>query len=832
MTLSEKQRLPIEAILPELEQVLLGTEQVILQAEPGAGKSTQVPLAMLAAPQFAGKKLLMLEPRRLAVKNLANYLASCLGEKAGQTIGYHLRNERKASDKTRLLIVTEGILTRYIQADPELNDYALVIFDEFHERSIHADLGLTLLLDVQEALRDDLKCLIMSATLDSEALQNFLPSSKILFCPGRSFPVKVLYRDQPLTVVLKEALQTLQGSAFDDILIFLPGVREIQEAMQACRENIAGDWLALPLHGQLPPEEQEKVFQPAQQTKVIFSTNIAETSLTIEGIGAVIDSGRMKVMEYDPSSAMTRLQTRWISQASATQRAGRAGRLQAGICYRLWSESRQNSLAGQDKEEILQADLTSLCMELALWGVKNPHELRWLTAPPEAHFATAKALLSELGLLDEQGSLSEDGQQAMQMGIEPRLARMLLQAQRIGQVELGCDLAACLSERDFLIDADSADITVRLQVLQDFLLNGHKGIKGLKVRFSVLQNVVKLRRRLRVLLKLNKDDMGRHVEYASAGLLLAFAYPDRIAKQRDQRSGEYRMSNGKSCNLNEADTLRTESYLSIADLNGDRRSGRVFLAAAVEESELLNYFPVHNEAVYRYLPKERRLQARQATLLGKLVIREEPLESVDNKALKRCLMQAVSEDLALLPWNRRSENLIERAQWLAQFSGYEALTRFSKSNLCKTLDAWLEPFWNRVASVADLQKIELFNALYYSMSTEEQQGLQKGAPENYPAPNGKVYPIIYSGELAKVALPLQAVFGETTSPKLAGGQAVLAFELLSPAARPIQITSDLAYFWDNSYKDVAKEMRGRYPKHRWPDNPLEEKAGSSIKKFY
>ncbi|WP_319557744.1 ATP-dependent helicase HrpB [Thiomicrorhabdus sp.] len=822
--------LPIQAVIPELLQSLQSSAQVILQAEPGAGKSTRVPLEILASDQFAGQKILMLEPRRLAVKNLANYLASCLGEKAGETVGYHLRNERKAGDKTRLLIVTEGILTRYIQTDPELSDYALVIFDEFHERSIHADLGLTLLLDIQEALREDLRCLIMSATLQLESLQTLLPHAAALFCPGRTYPVEVHYRAQPLTVVLKEALQTVQGDEFDDILIFLPGVREIQEAMESCRENVSGDWLALPLHGQLPPEEQEKVFQPSQQTKVIFSTNIAETSLTIEGIGAVIDSGRMKAMEYDPSSAMTRLQTQWISQASAIQRAGRAGRLQAGICYRLWSESRQNSLAAQDKEEILQADLTSLCMELALWGVKNPHELRWLTPPPQAHFAAAKELLSELELLDEQGSLSEDGQQAMQMGIEPRLAKMLLQAQRIGKAELGCDLAACLSERDFLIDADSVDITVRLQVLQDFLLNGHKGIKGVKVRFSILQNVVKLRRRLRVLLKLNKDDMGRHVEYASAGLLLAFAYPDRIAKQRDQRSGEYRMSNGKSCNLSEADSLRIESYLTIADLNGDRRSGRVFLAAGVDESELLDYFPLHSEAVYRYLPRERRLQARKATLLGKLVIQETPLERIDEVALKHCLMQAVSEDLTLLPWNKRSENLIERAQWLAQFSGYETLARFSRSNLSKTLDDWLEPFWNNVASVADLQKIELFNALYYSMSSEEQQGLQKGAPENYSAPNGKAYPVTYSGELAKVSLPLQALFGETASPKLAGGQTVLAFELLSPAARPIQITSDLAYFWDNSYKDVAKEMRGRYPKHRWPDNPLEEKAGSSIKR--
>lgn len=837
VTLSNFSHLPINQILEDLLDEITWNDQVVLQAEPGAGKSTAVPLALLGLDALQGQKILMLEPRRLAAKRLAEFLAKQLGEKVGETVGYRVRNENRVSASTRLEVITEGVLTRLIQTDPELDGVGLVIFDEFHERNLQADLGLALLLEIQQGLRDDLKCLIMSATLDEAEIKRFLPESKSIFCEGRTFPVSLSYHPAPpqtslnqfpqLAKVLTQALQDTEG----DILLFFAGQGEIKRAIQAC-ETICdqADAVALPLYGSLNPKQQEVVFKPTAQRKVIFSTNIAETSITLEGITAVIDSGLQKQLNYDPNVGMSRLQLQRISQASATQRMGRAGRVQTGHCYRLWSENQQQGLLAYDAPEICRVDLTNLRMEVAQWGVNSAEELAWLTKPPTAHIGAAETLLKQLQFLTEQGRLTSQGEQAISLHSEPRFAKLLQVAEHFNASELACDLVALLQEGDVIRpshQASAADIALRLDWLWQ-ALDDSQAVKRLQ-RFR-WQNFKLSRQKLYQRLGLDTRQTGLK-DLDKLGLLLAFSYPDRIGKQGSQ-VGRYKLSNGRGVQLPENDAMRSEWLVAIdVDAQGHHTTqhGRIFLAATMDGSQVADQLPLTTKQSIRFDKAKQRVEGVQEVWLDKLQLKSKPLQALPAELAQQCLLQAVQQDMSRLPWSKSAKRLLERGQWLAQFSGFSQFTVLTERILQKDM-SWLAPYTLTMKSVAELQQLNLTQILQGMLEYQDLQLLDKQAPESYSAPSGRDYAIEYKGKQAKVSLPLQQLFGELASPKLAAGQVVLTFELLSPAQRPIQTTADLANFWQSSYFEVAKEMRGRYPKHRWPEAPLKEKAGGSIKR--
>lgn len=840
--------LPITQVLPDLLACLPHHTQVVLQAEPGAGKSTQVPLALLNAMPLEGQKILMLEPRRLAAKRLAEFLAQQLGETVGQTVGYRVRNENRVSKQTRLEIITEGVLTRIIQSDPELQEVGVIIFDEFHERNLHADLGLTLLLEVQQSLREDLRCLIMSATLDEVALQNFLPNAQFLSCSGRSFPVEVSYHPAPpqtpiqqfpqLAKVLAQALSETDG----DILLFLAGQGEILQAIKNCQavcESFVAK--ALPLYGSLSVSQQALVFQPAGkesgfQRKVIFSTNIAETSITLQGITAVIDSGLEKSLMLDPSVGMSRLQLQRISQASATQRMGRAGRVQPGRCYRLWSETQQVNLLPHHTPEICRVDLAPLRMELARWGA-SAEELSWLTPPPAAHLAAAQKLLQQLQFLDctlpvKACRFLPAGVNAGQWHAEPRFAKLLMVAEKVARLPLGCDLVALLQEGDPIADrqaVESIDIELRLQWLYQALQDSSAMKRLQKGRFLQWKQARKaLYQKFGLPLDCKLSDS--HSNTMGVSELLALAFPDRIGKQRGA-AGAFKLANGRGVMLPANALPRDTEYLVAVEIHAQvsalQQNARVFLGASLAFEQVAHLLPLLTRITAGFDSQKQRVEAREERVLDKLVLVSKPVVIEDALMAQRCLLQAVQQDLNLLPWSKAAERLSARAAWLAQFSGFERCKRLSKEALATDI-AWLEPYTLNLSKVSELKSLNLQQILESLLGYTDLQQLEKQAPKSYLSPAGREFAIEYMGKQAKVSLPLQQVFGELSSPKLAGGQVNLTFELLSPAQRPIQITADLANFWQTSYFEVAKEMRGRYPKHRWPEKPLEEKAGHSL----
>lgn len=836
--------LPITEFLPELVNGLRQTPNWVLQAQPGAGKSTLVPLALLADPAFKNQKILMLEPRRLAVRTLAHYLAKQLGESVGQTIGYQVRNDRRISNRTRLEIITEGILTRRLQQDPELNGVGLVIFDEFHERSIHADLALSLCLDVQLALRPDLKLLVMSATLDTDAISQFLNQAPVLKVPGRTFEVTTHYAPQPIKgqafhdwsgVCIQMIQQALQNSQ-QDLLVFLPGQGEIKR-LQALLE--AKNWPGLvvfPLYGSLPIADQEAAILPDAKgrRKIVLTTNLAETSLTIEGVDAVVDTGWTRKAIYDVSSGMTRLVTQPVSKASAEQRRGRAGRLRPGCCYRLWSESQQLQKVEFDSEEITQTDLTQLCLELAQWGVKSFDELAWLTPPPRPHFQAAIALLNTLGLLAESGQLTAIGQQAAQWPIHPRLARLLIAAQMDSkQVQsLACDLVALLTEGDCLQSPEDADLVKRLLALQTNRMSSNRAQKNPALRSSKLRQVIKTATLLRHQLGVSLDDSADlSVLQTHTGCLLASAYPDRIAQLRSGQVGSFKLSNGKGAVLPAFDALSQSPWLVVAELDGQRQSGRIYLAAAIQKADIQALFSdkIHCKPSLQFDAKNKILKAVERCHFGKLLLSETPLPPLSATEFHQAILPVIQHYPELLPWSVKTQAWLNRVVWLTQFDA--DWPNFSQAWLLDNLSIWLMPYLNGIETIQALQKLDLLSILKAQLSYEQLKTLDEQAPQHYVAPSGLRVPIQYSHRHEpKVSIVLQEVFGQLRSPLLAWGQKSLTFELLSPARRPIQTTADLAHFWETSYFDVIKDMKGRYPKHRWPEHPLTEKAGKSIKR--
>lgn len=832
-----KEELPIIQYLPEISEHLRSARSLILQAEPGAGKSTEVPFYLIKSEWLCSKKIVMLEPRRMAARNIANYLARKLGEKVGETIGYSVKNDKKVSENTKLEIVTEGVLTNRLQIDPELSDTGLIIFDEFHERSIHSDIALMLSLEVQQSLREDLRLLVMSATIDTNLIAQYMGSPPVIKCSGRSYPVEINYRPagydlkKSVSDALNEALLKNNG----DILIFLPGQADIRKCREYAENNLGqkSDLVFLSLYGALPIDMQEQVLSPdpIKRQKVIFSTNVAETSLTIEGVSCVIDSGLEKVLIYDPTSGMERLDTCLISKASATQRAGRAGRLRQGKCIRLWSEADNQRLQDFKDEEIKRVDLASTVLETLLWGYKSYADIKWLTAPPKHHFDISLKLILTLELVDKFNKPTKLGLKASKLNLHPRLAAMLLTIRDPELITLGCELASLISERDLFFRADSVDITHRLLALQDYKVNKSAALNSYPIKRHSVEAVLREAQKLKRIVGApsKAGEISLEQLNSNVGNLLLKAYPERLAKKRSPNSSGYLLANGRGVFLADLDSLNDADWIVVCECDAQKKEGRVFSASPIELSFIVSNkknLTYRNE--YRLDNNKTKIVGREIVSYGAITISEKPITNISKSEYHKCLANLFkSEGLSLLNWTGKCEDWIQRVEWLSEKIEFPYL---SKKSLLENLDTWLLPYINHIDSIQALTNLDIYPLLTSILSYEEQKTLELEAPTHYLTPSGKSIKISYeSHQDPTVSVLLQEVFGELRSPMIAKNSIRLRFELLSPAKRPIQITNDLANFWRVSYFDVAKDMRSKYPKHRWPEKPLEAQAGSSVK---
>lgn len=820
--------LPIDELIAPLRAALAAHSNAVLQAAPGAGKTTRVPLALLDCDWLAGRKIVMLEPRRLAARSAARYMARALGERPGQTVGYRVRLESRIGSDTRIEVVTEGILARMLQSDPALEDTGLVIFDEFHERNLQADLALALSLDAQSALREDLRILVMSATLSHLPVAQLLGDVPTLESEGRSFPVEIRYH--PLradyTRERRAFLYELAGFVAGllpresgSVLVFLPGtgeIREVERALRGC--GLPDDVELAPLYGQLDARAQDAAIRPAaaHRRKVVLATAVAETSLTIEGIRVVVDAGLARRAVFDPGTAMQRLVTQPVSRAQATQRSGRAGRLESGVCYRLWSAHRH--LVPHADPQIQQADLAPLVLELAQWGVRDTGDLRWLDPPPAAHVGQARELLQRLQALDTQGMITAHGRELATFGIHPRLAHMLLRARAQGEAGLACELAALLGERDPLRSGDS-DIQQRVAWLRGVQ---HRGVAEA------------LRRQLRALAgQLHRQLTGKDIAQAQAqdpglcGALLAWAYPDRIAQRRGGAEYRFLLANGRGARFRDAEPLAGEDYLVALNLDGEREA-RIFLAAALPLEHLYRYHTalIETRPFVGWDEGDQCVKAQLRERLGALVLGARGLDKPDPQATAAAMLGAIEKrGVDVLPWNDAARGLQARIAFARRVQG-EAWPDLSDSALSASFGQWLIPYLFGLTRLSQLKRLDMHQILLGRLSWEQQQRLNTLAPTHLSVPSGSRIRLDYSGEEPVLAVRLQELFGLQDTPRVGEGRVAVVLHLLSPAQRPVQITRDLAGFWSGSYQAVKKDLKGRYPKHHWPDDPRQAEASA------
>jgi len=822
--------LPIEEVLPELRAKLAAHSSVVLQAPPGAGKTTLVPLALLDEPWLRGRSIVMLEPRRLAARAAAARMSQLRAEAIGETVGYRIRFESRVSKATRIEVLTEGILTRRLQGDPALDGVGLVIFDEFHERHLHADLALALCIDSQRGLRDDLKLLVMSATLDGAAISRLLGDAPIISSEGRSFPVEVKYlpRDPEgrLPVTVAAAVQRGLEEQEGDGLAFLPGAAEIRRTRELLEGALGDSADVLPLYGDLPWEAQQKAIAAnGGRRRVVLATPIAETSLTIEGVRIIVDSGYVRVPQFDPESGLTRLVTQRISRASAEQRAGRAGRTAPGVCYRLWSETTQRGLIPQAIPEIRGADLAPLALELAAWGVADATSLAWLDPPPAAALAQARELLTELEALDAGGRITETGKALAQLPLHPRLAHMLRAGQATQRGALACDIAALLAERDiFRKDARrSCDLAERVEALQGFRRGGRAAAQASGADANACQRAEQAARQWRRLIRVREDE-ALDVEPDEVGPLLALAYPDRIAMQRVPNEPRYQLANGRGARLPEWELRLRQPFLVAASLDaGTAGEGLIYLAATITAQALETQFvhQLRKEDEVRWDEAQEAVVARRIEKLGELVLDAKPIRAADAEKLRAAMLDGVRVlGIDALPWNDEARALQARVLSMRQWFPEENWPDLSDGTLAEHLTDWLGPYLDGITRRAHLAKLDLPSILRAQLDWKQGQQLDADAPTHLEVPSGSRLKLEYKpGESPVLAVKLQEMFGLADTPRIARGRVPVTLHLLSPARRPIQVTQDLRGFWERTYAEVKKELKGRYPKHPWPDDP-------------
>jgi ATP-dependent helicase HrpB len=811
--------LPVSAVLRQLSAALAERPSAVLVAPPGAGKTTLVPLALLDAPWRGDDTILLLEPRRLAARAAARRMASLLGEEPGGRVGYAMRMENRISAATRILVVTEGVLTRMILDDPELPGIAAVLFDEFHERSLDGDFGLALALDAQGALRPDLRLLVMSATLDGARVARLLGDAPVIESEGRAYPVEIRHAERPagtpvedaMAATIRDVLATRAGS----VLAFLPGQREIARTAERLEGRVATGVEIVPLHGQLDGKAQDAAIRsPAPgRRKVVLATSIAETSITIDGVCVVVDSGLARLPRYEPATGLTRLETVRVSRASADQRAGRAGRTEPGVAIRLWRSEQTAALPAFTPPEILEADLSSLVLDCAAFGVADPTSLAFLDPPPAPALAEARSLLVELGALDAEGRLTEAGRAMRRLALPVRLAHMVAEAAREGEARAAAELAVLMTERG--LGGDGADLEGRLSRFRTERSPRANAARQLAARLAAQAGGA-------------RSDRG--AEASSTGGMLALAWPDRIARARGER-GRFVLANGRGAMLDAADPLAGEAYLVVADLQGKAQNARIAAAAAISEAEIRTTFADRVERITEALfdPAKGAVRVRETARLGAIVLAERMLPPPRGAEADQALVAALRvHGLGLLPWNKESEVLRHRLAWL--HSGLGApWPDVSDAALSEGLDDWLLPFLPGEASFARLDPGIIQAGLLSLVLHDLQRKLATLAPTHFDAPSGSHVPIRYSGEAPVLAIRVQELFGLSQHPAIAGGTVPLTLELLSPAHRPIQTTRDLPGFWAGSWVEVRADMRGRYPRHVWPEDPASAAATSRAK---
>jgi ATP-dependent helicase HrpB len=803
---------PVDAVVPRLKEVLSARTSAVLVAEPGAGKTTRVPLALIEEAWLKGRKIVMLEPRRLAARAAAKRMADTLSQPVGETVGYTVRLDRKVTKATHIEVVTEGILTRRLQSDPELSDTGLLIFDEFHERSLDGDFGLALALDVQRGLRDDLRILVMSATLDTAKLSAHLDGAPVISAAGRMFPVGVTHLDRPtkfslIVDTVKAVMRGLREQA-GSLLVFLPGEGEIRRLEDALHRAGLPDRVDVrPLYGAMGLAEQDAAIHPCTDgfRKIVLATTIAETSLTIEGIGAVIDTGLKRSPRFDPASGMTSLETIRVSQASAEQRKGRAGRLVPGHCYRLWPEAEMRSLAAHDDPEIRIADLAPLVLDLANWGVTTAGGLPWLEAPEAAPFAQAKDLLRQLGAIDAAGAITAHGRELVRLPLHPRLSHMVVKASALGAGGSAAETAALISERDGLPRDASVDVEQRL----------------LQMRGGARDRIKQAAKQIREMIKPGGD-----TREVSHGVMLAFAYPDRIAQRRG--SARFRMANGGGAGVPAHDNLAKSEYIAIALLDGAQADAKVFLAGELSLDEIETYFGdlIETSSGVHWDNKTQAVKAARIRRLGAIILEERTDSSADPEAIAAAMAEGVAAmGIAALPWTDAALLFRTRIMFLRRTLPELGWPDLSDNALAATFGEWLAPYLAGMTKRNDLSRLELAQILRGMVPHELLARLDKLAPLRMEVPSGGHYRIDYETEGDPVLrVRLQEMFGMMSAPQVADGRVRLRIELLSPAGRPVAVTQSLETFWRDAYMDVRKDLRGRYPKHYWPENPLEAQA--------
>lgn len=821
-----EQQLPIYEILPLVRETLAQHNTVVLQAPPGAGKSTVLPIELRAEPWLGGKKILMLEPRRLAARAVAQRMAATLGEDIAQTVGYRVRFENRTSAHTLVEVLTEGILTRLLQQDNALEEVGMVIFDEFHERSLHADLALALCRQVQQLLRPDLRILVMSATMDTALLATRLGGAPVLHCEGRQFAVEHIYlpaEDAPIPQQMARVIRRALYSQEGDVLAFLPGAGEIQRTAELL-DDLMPQMKVLPLYGDLPRQQQDEALlpDPGGRRKIVLATSIAETSLTIEGIRIVVDSGLARVPRFDPRSGFTRLEIVQVTRDAADQRAGRAGRLGPGVCFRLWSEGAHLHLTAHRKPEILEADLAPTMLELAQWGVNEVSELEWVTAPPPGAVKQALELLHDLEAI-EQNKITPRGKEMLRLPTHPRLAHLLLEGQALNRASLAADVAALLEERDPLPRGSGADLSLRVELLRKW-----RSKERVNADRGSLEKVEKLATAWRRLLKCEVEN--QMPDASEVGLLIAAAYPERVARQRDGQQGKYKLAQGRGVKLDMHDSLVREQWLAVAQLDAGLQEGQIYLAAPVEPATL--HWLIHETERIGWDEKNGNIVAQKEKRIGDLLVSAAPLKEISEAQRVAILCQAVAGNHTLLDWDEKAMQWQARVLSLRHWRSEEAWPDVSREALLSRTQEWLAPFLASVKSRDGLGRLNVVEMLQASLPWELASRLDTLAPVNLAVPSGSLIKIEYQldGSPPVLAVRLQEVFGLLDTPTVNEGRTQVMMHLLSPAHRPVQVTQDLRSFWQNTYHEVRKELRMRYPKHFWPDDPWTAEAVRGVKR--